>query len=84
MLDITPMKMKIIALVILTLAVAAEASAEDSLKDIFKSAYKTFGRDSKTEIRISGGPEAVKMNRGGVPGKQWIAKSGCISKANRL
>jgi hypothetical protein len=73
------MKMKILAVAILTFSVTAEASAEDSLKDVFKSAYKTFGQDSKTEIRISAGPKAVKMNRGGVPGKQWIAKSGAYT-----
>jgi len=53
-----------------------KAKPKDSLKKIFSSLYKSFGCHSKTEIRISAGPKAVKMRRGGVPGKQWIAKSG--------
>jgi len=70
------MKMKILAVVILASAVAAEAKERDDLKKRYQSLYKTFGRDSKTEIEINSGPHAVKMNRGGVPGKQWIASSG--------
>jgi len=70
------MKMRIVAIVILALTIAAEVKAEDNLKTIFRLLYREFGRESKTKIEVVSGPESVKMNRGGVAGKQWMATSG--------
>lgn len=68
--------MKTLAIVVLTFAVAAEATAQEKLKAHFRSLYGTFGQESTTEINVVSGPEDVKMNRGGVAGKRWIATCG--------
>ncbi len=70
------MEMKILAVTLLTLAVAAGAKAEDQLKTHFGPLYKEFGRDGTTIVKIVSGPEDVKMRNGGVSGKQWIATCG--------
>jgi len=68
------MKMKILAVMILTLALAAEALAEDeNLKARFGPLYKKFGGNSTTKVEVVSGPEDVKMRNGGVSGRQWIA-----------
>jgi len=70
------MKMKIFSVVILSLAVAAEANAKDKVTSHFRPLYATFGRNSKTKIEIVSGPKDVRMRNGRVPGKQWLARSG--------
>lgn len=70
------MKMKILAVVVLTLVVAAEAKAEDKLKARFGPLYVKLGRNSTTKVEVVSGPQDVKMRNGGVSGRQWIATSG--------
>jgi len=70
------MKMKILAVAILTLAVATEGNAEDKLKANFGTLYREFGRDSTTKVKVVSGPKDVKMRNGGVSGKQWMATCG--------
>jgi len=71
------MKLKILAVTILTLAFASGAIAEDKkLKTHFKPLFEKFGQDSTTKVEVISGPEDVKMRNGGVAGKRWIATSG--------
>jgi len=67
---------KTLAVMILTLAVAVQATAEEKLKTRFKPLYEKFGQNSTTKVKIVSGPTDVKMRNGGVAGKQWIATSG--------
>lgn len=68
--------MKLLAVMIFTLAVAAEAKPEDKVKAHFGPLYGKFGRRSTTKVEVVSGPEDVKMRNGGVSGKQWIATCG--------
>ena len=70
------MKMKILAIVILTLVAAPEANAKDKVKAHFRPFYEKFGQNSTTKLEIVSGPEAVKMRNGAVAGKRWIATRG--------
>ena len=70
------MKMRILAVVLLTLAVAAEAQAKDKVMAYFRPLYAKFGQGNATRIEIVSGPTDVKMRNGGVPGKQWVATGG--------
>jgi len=72
------MKMKSFVVMLITLAVAAEAQAEgkEKLKVRFGPLYGKFGQASTTKIEVLSGPKDVKMRNGGVAGKQWMAKSG--------
>jgi len=71
-----PQMKKIIAAVIVALAVAPEAKAEKKLVDHFSALFGKFGQNSTTKVKIVSGPKDVKMRNGGVPGKQWIATCG--------
>ncbi|MCX6873219.1 MAG: formylglycine-generating enzyme family protein [Verrucomicrobia bacterium] len=51
-------------------------AAKVKVKAHFEPLFKEFGRNSTTKVEIVSGPEKVKMNNGGVPGKQWIATFG--------
>jgi formylglycine-generating enzyme required for sulfatase activity len=70
------MKMKIIAVAILSLVVVAEAKAQDQIVSRLRPFYKTFGANSKTKLKIVAGPEDVQLRNGRVAGKQWIATCG--------
>ena len=70
------MKMKILAMMVLALMVATEATAEEKVKARFKPLFEKFGCDSTTKLKILSGPEKVEMRNGRVAGKQWIATSG--------
>jgi hypothetical protein len=69
------MKMKIIAIVILSLVVPA-AEAKDQIQARFRPLWEKFGEQSTTKLKIVTGPEDVKMRNGGVAGKRWIATRG--------
>jgi len=68
--------MKISAIMILTLAVAAEATAKDKVTAHFRPLYEKFGQNSTTKVEVLSGPKDVKMRNGGVAGRRWIAKCG--------
>lgn len=78
------MKMKILAVLVLTLAVTAEASAKDKVpenvpekvKTHFQPLFGQFGHNCTTKLKVLSGPEDVKMRNGRVRGKQWIATCG--------
>jgi len=70
------MKLKSLAILIFTLAVALEAIAEDKLKTRFGPLYEKFGQNSTTKVQVVSAPEDVKMRNGRVSGKRWIATSG--------
>jgi len=72
------MKSKIVAVTLLALMLPATAQAEEEekIKDIFKSLYKTFGKDCSTEVKIVSEPEEVEMRNGRVKGKRWFATCG--------
>jgi hypothetical protein len=65
--------MRAFAIVVLTLAVAAEAKDQETLKAHFGSLYGKFGQESTTKVQVESGPENLRMRNGGVAGKQWIA-----------
>lgn len=67
---------KLIVLVLVAFAVAPQAKAEKKLVDHFKALYGKFGQASTTKVKVVSGPKAVKMKRGGVEGKQWLATCG--------
>jgi len=69
------MKMKILAVMVLTLMVATEATAEEKLKARFGPLFGEFGHESTTKVKVLSGPEDVEMRNGRVSGKQWIAMS---------
>ena len=70
------MKMKVIAVVILAVVVAAEAEAKDQIHARFRPLWGRFGEKSTTKLKIVTGPEDVKMRHGGVAGRRWIATCG--------
>jgi len=70
------MKMKILAVAILSLVVATEAKSQDQIVTRLRPLYKTFGENSKTKLTIVAGPEDVQMRNGRVAGKRWIATCG--------
>jgi len=70
------MKMKILAVMVCTLAIASDVMAKEALKVRFGPLYEKFGRDSETKIEIVSGPVDVEMRNGSVPGKRWMATSG--------
>ncbi len=70
------MKMKILAVTVLALAVATQATAEEKLKARFAPLFEKFGAESTTKVKILSGPEKVEMRNGRVEGKQWLASSG--------
>ncbi len=70
------MTMKILAVGILTLVVAAQMKAKDKVTAHFRPLYEKFGQDSATKVEVLSGPADVKMRNGGVSGKRWIAKCG--------
>lgn len=74
------MKLKIAVGAILVLAIVSLVRAAEEEKPKKKKIFEQighlfgkFGENSKTKITIISGPKDVKMNRGGAPGKQWIA-----------
>jgi len=67
---------KVIVLVLVACAVAPEAGAEKRVVDHLKELYRTFGQNSTTKVKVVSGPKDVKMRRGGVAGKQWLATCG--------
>ena len=70
------MTMRILAVVIPILVVAAPAMAKDKVTACIRPLYEKFGEDSATKVEVLSGPEDVKMRNGGVSGKRWIAKCG--------
>ena len=72
------MKLKILAVTMLTLAFAAAATAEEKeqLKTHFRPLYEKFGEKSTTKIKVVSGPEDVEMRNGRVAGERWIATCG--------
>ena len=57
-------------------AAEAKDAAKVKVKARFAPLFKEFGRNSTTKVEIVSGPAEIKMNNGGVAGKQWIATSG--------
>ncbi len=70
------MKMKIFAVVILAVVLAAEAEAKDQIQARFRPLWEKFGEKSTTKLTIVAGPEDVKMRNGGVAGRRWLVACG--------
>lgn len=70
------MNMKILTIVVCTLAIAPDVIAKEALTARFGPLYEKFGQDSTTKVEVLSGPVDVEMRNGRVPGQQWMAQSG--------
>jgi len=65
------MKVRVLIAVLLASAVAAGAEEKERLRKRFGPLYAKFGQGSTTKVRVTSGPEDVKMRNGRVPGKRF-------------